>query len=129
MRTLILIAAVVFAYPTVAQSLNDGGAPTGFPAGGWTPGLFEQRNTTDSGRMLVFPNPASDRVQVSFPGLTGSAVVSIIAEDGRVVQMQQVNQATATLYIDDLSDLPEGVYIVSAEQGDDRETTRLVIAR
>ncbi|HEY0978479.1 MAG TPA: T9SS type A sorting domain-containing protein [Flavobacteriales bacterium] len=128
MRNLILIAAAVFTFPAAAQSLNDGVGTNGFPAGGWTNGLYEQTNR-DTGRMLVYPNPASDRVQIAFPGLTGSAVISIIASDGSVVRMDQLNQTAGTLEIEDLSDLPDGVYIVSAELGNDRETTRLVLAR
>lgn len=119
-----LIAAVVFSMTATAQT-TSGPTSTGFGEGAWNAGQFEQRTT---GRVVLFPNPASDQLSVAFPGFTGEAIVTIVGSDGRVMQEQQMNQTAGEQLIADVGGLSNGIYLVNVEQDGDRVTERLVVA-
>lgn len=120
MKVLSLFAALAIAAAANAQTTTGG-----FAEGDWNPGQFEQRTL---GRIALFPNPANDQVSISFPGLTGEAVVTIAASDGRIVEKEQMNETTGTQLVADLSGLPSGAYVVNVEQEGDRVTERLMVA-
>ena len=79
--------------------------------------------------MSLFPNPASHQVNIVFPGLTGEATVSILAEDGRLIDRFQVNQTAGTRTVYNTDNLRNGAYVVSVMQEDgSRNTVRLLVA-
>lgn len=123
MKALILLAAVASTLAAAAQS--SGPSSTGFSEGNWNAGTFEQATT---GRVVLFPNPASNEVSIAFPGFTGTAVVSIVGSDGRLMRRDQVNQTAGQRLITEVSDLPDGIYLVNVEQEGDRVTERLIVA-
>ena len=103
------IAAVAIALSTAAMPGNDGP----FTTTHWTSGLYAQQA---DGPVNVFPNPASQQVNIVYPGLTGEATVTIVAEDGRIMRSMQVGQTNGTRSVIDLNNLANGIYLVRVEQ-------------
>ena len=92
-----------------------------FTTSEWTSGLYAQR--TD-GPVNIFPNPASQQVNVVYPGLTGEATLTIVASDGRIMRSLQVGQTSGTRSVIDLNDLANGIYLVRVEQPSGMSITR-----
>lgn len=63
-------------------------------------------------------------MNVTFPGLRGSAVVSIVASDGRVMLQQQVGQTFSERFYLNSSDLADGVYLVRVRSENSGELSR-----
>lgn len=124
MRTSILLFALVSAITLTAQS-NTGSVANAFTEGAWN---SDQFTTQAEGRVVLFPNPASDRLSITFPGMTGEVVISIFDGAGRAVRTEQVNQAAGTLYMLDTDALANGTYIVDVQQGDERVAQQLLVA-
>lgn len=122
MRTFILAAAVMVAFSTAARASEDGP----FSTSDWTSGLYSQQ--TD-GPVSLFPNPASHQVNIVFPGLTGEATVSIMAEDGQLLDSFQVDQTAGTRSVYDTDNLPNGTYMVRVlQENGSQNTVRLMVA-
>lgn len=122
MRTVLFAAAVAAAFTTAARPANDGS----FTTQHWTTGQYAQQST---GPVDVFPNPASDRVNIVFPGLAGEAVVAVIAEDGRLMQERTVGETRGTRFVLDISGLENGFYLIRVIQPSGLDLTRrLVVA-
>lgn len=117
MRTVILAAAVAVGFSTAAMPANDGS----FTTHHWTNGQYAQQA---NGPVDVYPNPASNRVNIIFPGLTGEAVVALFAEDGRLVQEFTVGETQATRSVPDISNLKNGVYFIRVIQPSGFDLTR-----
>lgn len=119
---MIFIAAVAVALSTAAMPGNDGP----FTTTQWTSGLYAQQM---AGAVNVFPNPASDQINIVFPGLTGEAVVSVLAEDGRLMDQFNVVQTSIQRVIYNTANLNNGIYFVRVQQANGRnEMKRLIIA-
>jgi hypothetical protein len=71
--------------------------------------------TSDVQKVLVFPNPASNVVNINLPGLKGKSDVSIFDVNGRVVLRRQVSTVNTQL---DISALPAGVYMIRIKNGE-----------
>ncbi len=92
----------------------------------WSNGQFAQQN---SGPIGLFPNPASGEVNLIFPGLTGEATVSIVAEDGRLMSSFEVAETSDAQTVIGLSDLRNGIYFVRVYQPSGLDLTKqLVVA-
>jgi hypothetical protein len=123
MRTVILAVALAAALSTAAMPGSDGP----FTTTHWTNGLYAQQV---DGAIGVFPNPASDQVNIIFPGLTGDVTVSILAEDGRVMDQVEVGQAQGARLTYNTDNLRNGAYLVRVQQEDGNQvTTRLIVAK
>ena len=120
MRTVIFAAAVAAAFSTAAMPANDGP----FSTSEWTSGLYAQR--TD-GALNVFPNPASQQVNVIYPGLTGEATLTILAQDGRIMHSEQIGQTEGTRSVIDLNGLSNGFYLVRVQQPNGMDISRRLI--
>ena len=117
MRTMIFIAAVALALSTAAMPGNDGP----FTTSQWTSGLYAQQV---DGPVNVFPNPASQQVNVIYPGLTGEATLTILAGDGRIMRSMEIGQTEGTRTIIDLNGLANGIYFVRVEQPSGMDISR-----
>ena len=109
MRTMIFVAAVAVALSTAAMPGSDGP----FTTSEWTSGHYAQQM---DGPVNVFPNPASQQVNVIYPGLTGEATLTIVAEDGRIMRSMQIGETNGTRSVIDLNGLANGLYLVRVEQ-------------
>ncbi len=77
--------------------------------------------------LLLFPNPAADRLTVVLPETTAPAILTLTDALGRVV-VRRETPATAlrTGEALDLRTLPAGAYALTVAQGDRRTTRRVV---
>lgn len=78
----------------------------------------------------VYPNPASDKVNIEFTGLEGNVSVTILDHLGRTVYATQLEQGTNSLQLDlGKNTYRNGIYLVSVVANGESLTKRLVIAR
>lgn len=117
MRTVIFAAAVAVALSAAAMPGNDGPYTTTH----WTNGQYAQQS---SGIVNIFPNPASDRVNITFPGLTGEATVSLIAEDGRLMRSMNIGDTRSVRSVMDIGSLENGLYLICVVQPNGLDVTR-----
>lgn len=120
MRTVIFAAAVAAALSTAAMPGNDGP----FTTNEWTNGLYAQPG---EGPVRIFPDPATDRFNIIFPGLTGEAVVSVISSEGRVIDQQEVGNTANSRMEYDTGRLVNGIYIIRVQQPDGLTLTQRVV--
>jgi len=90
----------------------------------WTSGLYAQQADAP---VNLFPNPASQQVNVVYPGLTGEATVTIVAEDGRIMRSMHIGQTNGARSVIDLNNLANGVYLVRVEQPSGLNISRRLI--
>ena len=117
MRTVIFAAAVVVAFSTAAMPGSDGPYTTEH----WTNGQYAQQTT---GVVNIFPNPASDQVNITFPGLTGEATISLIAEDGRLMRQIEIGETGSFQSIMNIASLQNGMYFIRVVQPSGLDVTR-----
>jgi hypothetical protein len=73
---------------------------------------------------VVYPNPASDVINISMKNELTNAKVSIVDAMGRVVLNQSIDNDFVSL---DVAGLEEGIYFVKIANGDAVETKTVVI--
>jgi hypothetical protein len=66
-------------------------------------------NRNNSGAMMVYPNPASEKITVQLSGTTGSIRATIYSIAGETISMTYPTTNTFTIAI---KDLPRGVYML-----------------
>ena len=83
----------------------------------------------DEDLMEVYPNPATEEVQLRAPILgAGNSVIRIYAQDGRrMVEMQK--ECFSNGICIDVSTLPEGLFLVTIERGGMTLSRKLLIQR
>jgi hypothetical protein len=84
-----------------------------------------------SSELRVFPNPASDVVTVTVGTQRAASAVDITIFDlqGRSVFTQAIKQSGTRAITIDVSDLPQGVYLLRISTAQEVSATRLVIGR
>jgi hypothetical protein len=87
--------------------------------------LGSQENLFETG-ILVYPNPASEMVQIKLPEISANTAVHIYDQLGRKVLMQHFSEPESTLDLN-ISMLPQGVYFVKIELGKRHATKRLLV--
>jgi hypothetical protein len=70
--------------------------------------------TSDAPKVVVFPNPAKNVVNINLTGYKGKSDVSMFDVNGRVVLRREVSTVKSQL---DISALPAGVYIMRIKNG------------
>lgn len=81
---------------------------------GQTTGLFEFE--TGENEVIIFPNPASEIVNLQFRNIEGDVNVDVIDAAGRVVSSETVYAAYAKSYTMNTSNFENGNYIVTVSQ-------------
>ncbi len=117
MRTVIFAVAVVAALSTAAMPGSDGP----FTTEHWTNGLYAQQT---SGPVALYPNPASNEVNIIYPGLTGEATVTLFTEDGRIVHQVDIGEVNSVRTIFDVANLGNGMYFIQVVQPSGLNVTR-----
>ncbi|WP_282164519.1 reprolysin-like metallopeptidase [Cellulophaga baltica] len=74
---------------------------------------------------FVYPNPASDEVQIFTGIVTTNNVVNIFALNGRLVKTSTIPEGTTELTIS-VNDLPSGVYLLKLQSDHLTETFKLI---
>jgi hypothetical protein len=70
--------------------------------------------TGDVQKVSVFPNPASNAVNINLTGFTGRSDVSLFDVNGRMILHREVNTVNSQLNI---SALPAGIYMMKIKNG------------
>ncbi|NCU32318.1 MAG: T9SS type A sorting domain-containing protein [Candidatus Moranbacteria bacterium] len=81
-----------------------------------------------SGDLMVFPNPSSDRVQVNFDGVPGqNSMIWVYDPLGRTVLYREVPASVENQLIEDISGWSPGIYLIRLQQGANIRSTRLIV--
>lgn len=70
--------------------------------------------STDVPKVIVYPNPATNMVNINLAAFKGKSELSIFDANGRAVLRREVNTANTQL---DISALPAGVYMIRIKNG------------
>lgn len=93
---------------------------------GVTVGLFEEITEP---KFKVFPNPATEVVNLTFGEINGDALVSIISVDGTVVSKEVVSNVFNKNLAFSTANMESGVYIVEVKNEGTVTTKRIVVAK
>ena len=86
--------------------------------------------TPDEEVVTIYPNPASDAVNIVLPPSEQGTLVELLDGLGRTIESFSSGSSIATSNISfDVSAQPEGIYLVRAVRGDEVTVQRLVIRR
>ncbi len=96
---------VIYAHGTSTSYANHGGSNRGFTTLGVTLGISESRLLSFN----MFPNPATDEVNIQLPTGTEKAKVSVYDRVGRLVSTQDVSQNNSKV---DVTSLASGMYLI-----------------
>ena len=79
--------------------------------------------------LVCYPNPASDRVSLSFRLNQGDkASLAVFSPDGQEIMSEPINGSSGRFEKEiDLNGLPKGVYFLRIVQGDQAHTKKLII--
>lgn len=77
-------------------------------------------------KLLVFPNPANDQINISLDGFSGSYIAKIINLQGNVVKQESVRLNPGMNQLIDISTLADGFYMLSIENGKEKHQSRFV---
>jgi hypothetical protein len=93
------------------------------------PNLFSSEAPEAHG-LNIFPNPASDKVNIHLHGIKSYAVLTIYDQLGRMVLTEQMEegQIATTIHLGSYG-LKAGVYFLTAEFDGEKITRRLVITK
>jgi len=82
----------------------------------------------ESDNMILFPNPVIDELKLSFQSAgTGNLQVDIMDVQGKVLHQQTINSLNgANLYIINIAQLPQGLYLCRLQNGNKLETIKFL---
>jgi hypothetical protein len=93
-------------------------------------GIGEQDNLSQVGN--IYPNPANEivRIDYSFTNFSGEVVYQITNLSGQLVASERVSglSADGTLQLD-VTNIPQGIYMLELQSGNDRYTRKLTVIR
>ncbi len=79
--------------------------------------VISVRMGATAAQLQVFPNPATHAVNVQLPAMSGEVIINLSDMSGKTVKAVRLGQLpTAQLYTVDISNLPRGQYLLSANQ-------------
>jgi hypothetical protein len=87
--------------------------------------LFAKNNCATAA-ISLYPNPATDKINISFDGEKMNGVVSLIAMDGREYGRWTINNSTQLLQAD-IRSLPRGQYFVKISSASGTQKTFPVV--
>ncbi len=130
-------ALVVLASGFLDPSVNSNGAPFGLwaalPSGGalvelmTTTGIEDGQGSID--RLNAWPNPAADRIYMSFNTPNSTAVfVRLVDMKGRMVHEHSITFSSDRLEMD-VQHVPNGVYLLEVRNGDLARTVPVIVQR
>ncbi|MBK6399487.1 MAG: T9SS type A sorting domain-containing protein [Bacteroidetes bacterium] len=95
---------------------NPNGCQSGVNISNVTIGIYE---TVDSKLVTLYPNPTSDRVEISYNSMTNDiAFISIIDKIGQVVKSVEYKSATGSNKFElNTSELSSGIYTIQISIG------------
>lgn len=80
-----------------------------------------------NGKLTVYPNPFTTELNIDIPGGSGSAVsVAVYTLTGQLVKVKTGIAASGKLTLNDLSEIPQGVYLCKLMAGEKEITAKIV---
>jgi|GEM_PF-5414876 hypothetical protein len=79
--------------------------------------------------VFLFPNPTGDKLTLKFPSIGEPSILMVLDQKGRVLinaSLPALANADNTTYIQDVSELPAGMYVVLINNGDKNYTNRFI---
>ena len=84
----------------------------------------EETEITNSDVLKVYPNPASDVLNISVPGLNGNQnSIRVVDMKGTVMMEEKITRSLQQINI---SRLPKGVYMLKLVNGDKTTTSKFI---
>ncbi len=71
--------------------------------------VLEEKDMPDTKQMVMYPNPSSTLINITYPSFTGNENLQIIDTHGREILTKKLNSANLSL---DISDLAANIYFV-----------------
>lgn len=84
--------------------------------------LNTDRNTTGVDELTAYPNPAGSQITIGLPEIEGNYQVRMTDLNGRMLRQLSISGGNQQL---DTSTLPQGIYILTAQNGDQVYTKRI----
>ncbi len=88
-------------------------------------GLIDRRST----EALVFPQPATDRIQLRHPALRGTVLLQLLSMDGRILQQETKSTEYGEVQFNFGKEVPNGFYLLHYASRDEKGAVRVVIDR
>ena len=85
-----------------------------------------QEFVSESNQYTIFPNPATDELFISTPNSTGKAEATLYDLSGRLLQRTALQQGVSVLNV---TDYPNGCYILRITNGDFVQTEKIIKAK
>jgi hypothetical protein len=119
------------ATPYACYSIKAEVSNTPFPLANGNGGSNGNNNVDNVLEFKVFPNPVRDEATVSFnEKVQGAIRVNIIDLTGRIVKNYNWNVSAADSRFNiDFSDLQNGIYMLSCNNGVEQKTARIVVTK
>ncbi|HTF82414.1 MAG TPA: MopE-related protein, partial [Cytophagales bacterium] len=89
--------------------------------GGW-----DQEYTADQFKVIVYPVPAIQQMNVYVEGFDGDGTVTLLVTDERGIQIEMIEQVPIRQNIVLGSNYPSGLYLIQAIRGTQRKTVKVV---
>lgn len=83
-------------------------------------------NTERAGKVIIAPNPAHDRVNITLDNVIGATYLSIVSIEGKTILKKAVDATQKNIEVA-LPNLPTGTYLVNIHHTDGVITERLLI--
>lgn len=83
----------------------------------------------NTGEISLYPNPAQDRLNISFSGAFDLQEVKLNSVDGKTLKSILLDSENTGKLVIDISDLSQGVYYVELSDGESRYNQKVVINR
>ncbi len=74
----------------------------------------------------IYPNPSKGIVNVTIPGLTDRATISLFDIQGRTILYKEINEVDTTFGIENLVD---GIYLINIQNNEETVTKKIVLKR
>ena len=106
------------------------GASSFLPGGSLENGTLDDGAWKDDGGLVVFPNPANEQLNIVIPAGGEVRTIDLLDAMGKAVWSTQQRNADGEIrLVMDVRELPAGIYLVRATEGDNVVTKRVMIGR
>lgn len=119
-------AADLIGTATITLTITDDGAPTGIATEQFTITVNARTGieSMDADEISVFPNPASDFIQISLDH-TKESTLTVTDENGKVIVNSHVSLISD--YKLDVSNYPKGVYLVTVKSNIKKHSAKFIV--
>jgi hypothetical protein len=111
---------------TITYSFTDGNGCSASANGSVVVEICNGIENNDAIAAKVYPIPTNADIMIDLPSLGGDAVISIYAQDGRLVINKTVDASSAAEHKVELNEIASGVYTLQVVSGSNSFRTRII---